>query len=416
MLNRDTLYASIEAARSPDGTGGTGMPAMGLLVVRAQRLREFERLFGYVASERLQLAMADRLAHALRRVDSVVPIGECAFAVVLPQLHDRQHAALAASKVARLMREPFEVMGRPMRASITVGGATWPDDATAADVLCERADAACADAVHQRERHALSSRSGDDAVAHDVLHDALLRNQLQVYLQPIHGVADGRLRGFESLARWQSDDGWIPPSTFIAVAEQTGLIDELTRWSINATLRHCAEVLRAQPELTCSINLSPRAVLEPGIVDQIGSSLRIWGVPARALIVEITETAFVEDPEQTASVLGELHATGVGIAIDDYGTGYSSLSYLRHFPVTELKIDRSFVADMAGNPRCEQLVAAMIELAHRLGATAVAEGVEQRAELDALRRLGCDRYQGYYIARPGPADAVLAAIKPVAMA
>ncbi len=412
MLNRDTLYATIEAARlQAPGTGPT-TPAMGLLVVRAQRLREFERLFGYVASERLQVAMADRLEHALRRVDSVVSIGECAFAVVLPQLHDRQHAALAASKVARLMREPFEVLGRSMRASITVGGATWPEDAASADELCQRADAACADAVHQRERHALSSRGGGEAVAHDALHDALLRNQLQVYLQPIHAVAGGQLLGFESLARWQSDDGWIPPSVFIAVAEQTGLIDELTRWSINATLRHCADALRAQPGLTCSINLSPRAVLEHGIVEQIGSSLRIWGVPPQALIVEITETAFVEDPETTASVLGELHATGVGIAIDDYGTGYSSLSYLRNFPVTELKIDRSFVAGMAGNPRCEQLVAAMIELAHRLGATAVAEGVEQREELEALQRLGCDRYQGYYTARPGPADDVLAAARP----
>jgi EAL domain-containing protein (putative c-di-GMP-specific phosphodiesterase class I) len=308
------------------------------------------------------------------------------------------------------MSEPFEIMGRPARAIIAVGAATWPNDGMDPETLCLRADEACLHAIRQRGRYAIYSGSQRSEIAHDTLHEAILRNQLQVYLQPIHGVDDDRLVGFESLARWHDGMDWIPPDLFIPVAEQTGLIDELTQWSINTTLRHCAPVLAANPRLTCSINLSPRAIFEQGIVDQISASLKIWNVKPRALTVEITEMAFIEDADFLSDVLGELNAMGVGIAIDDYGTGFSSLGYLRQFPMTELKIDRSFVLDVAQNTRSEQLVAAMIDLAHRLEATVVAEGVEDAEALAVLRRLGCDWYQGYYKAWPAPADEVLARI------
>jgi predicted signal transduction protein with EAL and GGDEF domain len=412
VQNRSELYAAIE--RAQQGTDAEELQG-GVLVVRAQRLRDFESMFGYAGAERLGQAMQDRLQHALRSVDSVVQIGECDFAAVLPRLHDRQHAALAASKVARVMREPFEVLGRPARAGIAVGAATWPQDGDTPEMLCRRADEACRDASRIRERHALYSGRQRQAIGHDALHEAILRNQLQVWLQPIHAVGDDRLMGFESLARWHGDDGWIPPDVFIPVAEQTGLIDELTRWSINTTLRHCTVVLAEHPGLTCSINLSPRAILEHGIVEQIAASLKIWGVAPEALVLEVTETAFIDDAEHISEVLGELHGMGVGIAIDDYGTGFSSLGYLRQFPMTELKVDRSFVRDVAENARSEQLVAAMIDLAHRLDAVVVAEGVETPAALAALRRLGCDFYQGYLKARPAPADEVIAGIDSAAI-
>ena len=404
MLNRSELHAAIRRSADDEGEASVG----GLLFIRTQRLREFEMLFGYAAGERLRQAMLDRLQRALRSVDMIVAIGECDYAAVLPRLHDRQHAALAASKVARLLKEPFEVLGRPARASIVVGAASWPRDGDDPETLCRHADEACTTALHLRERYALYEGERYEPIAHDALHDAILRNQLEVYLQPIHEVASDRLAGFESLARWRTQDGMVPPSTFVAVAEQTGLIDELTRWSINTTLRHCTDLLRARPELKCSINLSPRAVLDHGIVEQIASSLKIWDVAPECLIVEITETAFIEDAEQIAEVLGELHAMGVGIAIDDYGTGYSSLTYLKQFPVTGVKIDRSFVADMVDNTRSAQLVAAMIELAHRLGAISVAEGVEDPDALEMLRELGCDQYQGYLKAMPEAAESVIA--------
>lgn len=404
MLNRSELHAAIERLADGEGESSVG----GLLFIRTQRLREFEMLFGYAAGERLRQAILDRLQRALRSVDKIAAIGECDFAAVLPHLHDRQHAVLAASKVARLLKEPFEMFGRPARANIAVGAATWPQDGSDPETLCRHADAACADAQRLRERYALYAGDHQTPLSNDALHEAILRNQLLVYLQPIHDVGDGRLTGFESLARWNVQDEWIPPGVFIAAAEQTGLIDELTRWSINTTLRHCAEMLRHRPDLRCSINLSPRAVLEYGIVEQIAASLKIWGVSPQSLVVEITETAFIENADLIADVLSELHTMGVGIAIDDYGTGYSSLTYLKDFPVTELKIDRSFVADLIHNTRSAQLVAAMIDLAHRLQAVAVAEGVEDAAALEMLKGMGCDRYQGYLKAHPRPAEEVIA--------
>lgn len=408
VLERAELHAAIEAAIAAPPAGA---PApVGLLLVRTRRLREFEMLFGYAEAERLRDAMAMRLADALRPGDQVFRIGECDFAIVLPRLHDRQHAALAAAKVSRVLRAPFDVQQRPARASVTVGAATWPRDGTDPESLCRRADRACKAAARRRERHALFEGSDDPLVGHDAVHDAIANNQLQVYLQPIHALADGSLVGLESLARWRTPGGWIPPAVFVAIAEDTGLIEELTRWSIHTTLRHCAPVLRARPGLTCSINLSPRAVLEQDIVQQVQSSLQIWGVRPEALVVEVTETAFVGDAVHVARVLTDLHEMGVGVSIDDYGTGYSSLAYLRHFPVAELKVDRSFVAEMRGNPRSVQLVASMIELAHRLGAIAIAEGVEDEADLEILRGLGCDRYQGYLVARPAAAEEVLGAL------
>ncbi len=408
MRNRSELYAAIEQAKEgEDKECGQG----GVLMVRVQRLRDFESMFGYAGAERLCQAMHERLQHALRSVDRVVAIGECDFAAVLPRLHDRQHAALAASKVARVLKEPFEVFGRPTRVGTAVGAATWPQDGSTPEALCRHADEACQSALRLRERHALYHGQRRSPVGHDALHEAILRNQLQVWLQPIHAVDGDRLMGFESLARWRAEDGWIAPDVFIPLAEQTGLIDELTRWSINTTLRHCAPALVERAGLTCAINLSPRAILEHDIVEQIAASLKIWGVAPQALVVEITETAFIDDAEHIADVLGELHDMGVGIAIDDYGTGYSSLGYLKQFPMTELKIDRSFVQDVAENARGGQLVAAMIDLAHRLGAVAVAEGVETSAALAVLRALECDFYQGYLRAHPAPAEEVMARLK-----
>lgn len=408
MRNRSELYAAIERAQA----GGDEETEQGaVLFVRVQRLRDFESTFGYAGAERLCQAMHERLQHALRSVDSVVAIGDCDFAAVLPRLHDRQHAALAASKVARVMKEPFEVLGRPARIGIAVGAATWPHDGSSAEALCRHADAACRDALRVRERHALYRGHSSQPVGHDALHEAILRNQLQVWLQPIHAVDGDRLVGFESLARWRTGDGWIAPDIFIPLAEQTGLIDELTRWSINTTLRHCGPALAEHGGLTCAINLSPRAIVEHDIVEQIAASLKIWSVAPNSVVVEITETAFIEDADLITSVLGELQAMGVGIAIDDYGTGYSSLGYLKQFPMTELKIDRSFVQDMAENARSEQLVAAMIDLAYRLGAVTVAEGVETAAALALLQRQGCDFYQGYLKARPAPADEVIARLQ-----
>ena len=403
MMNRAALFDALAAAVT-DGD------CTGVLLLRTQQLREFERLFGYEAGEWLAMALQDRLGAALRSQDRWFRIGECDFAAVLPRLQQRQHAALAAAKVVRVMRQTFERDGRPLHANVAVGVATWPQDGADAATLCRCADEAATLAVRLPEGYAFNASAPEGLVDYDALHSAIAGNRLQTWLQPILAVEDDRLLGFESLSRWYHEGAWMPPARFVVTAEETGLIAELTHWCLHGTLRHCAPLLRRRPDLSCSVNLSPRAVLDDGLAEQIEGALRLWEVPPRSLKVEITETAFIDNQAQLAQVLDTLRGMGVGVSIDDYGTGYSSLRYLRDFPIDEIKIDRSFIADMPFNPRSVSLSTAVVELAHGLGAQAVAEGVEDARVLAMLREIGCDRYQGFLCGAPRPAEQVLAAL------
>ena len=408
MLNRNALQEAFFRQLHGDDAGAVS----GLLVVRVLRLRELGLLLGHGLVESLADAVEARLHGLLRPDDEVVRIGECDFAVVLPRLRERNHAALAASKVARGLNGLLDVGGRPIRANVAVGAATWPADADSFETLCLHADQACAAAASSRERFALFSGVGRSRlVEYGELHAALAGNQLRLHLQPIHEIASGALVGFEALSRWDNPRlGPVPPSKFIGLAEQTGLIGELTRWTLNAALRYCAEWLPTHPGVTCSVNMSPLAFVDRPLLDQIASALEIWDVPAHALTVEVTENAFVEDVPAISDTLRTLHEMGVGVAIDDFGTGYSSFSYLKRFPVSELKIDIDFVADIARDPRSARLSASMVELAHSLGAVAVAEGVESPETLERLRGLGCDLAQGFLLGRPIPAEDAVAAL------
>ena len=197
--------------------------------------------------------------------------------------------------------------------------------------------------------------------------------------------------------------GAISPTDFVLLAEQTGLIESLTRWSVNTTLRHAAAARARGQRLRFAINLSPRVFHEPGLVEQFRNAVAIWDVPATDIVLEVTESSVMEDPSLSAIVLGQLRDHGFGISIDDFGIGYSSFAYLKRFPATELKIDQEFVLDIGGNARSARLVHSMIDLAHHLDLVAVAEGVEDEATLARLRDMGCDLAQGFLFGRPQPA-------------
>jgi EAL domain-containing protein (putative c-di-GMP-specific phosphodiesterase class I)/GGDEF domain-containing protein len=408
LLNRSALQEAFFRQLH----GGDAGAVCGLMVVRALRLRELELLFGHALVESLADAVEAHLRGLLRPDDEVVRVGECDFAVVLPRLRERNHAALAASKVARGLHGMLDVGGRPIRTNFAVGAATWPADAESFETLCLHADQAAAAAATSRDRFALFSGTGRNLlIEYGELHAAIARNQLRLHLQSIHDIASGGLVGFEALSRWDNPRlGSVQPAKFIGLAEQTGLIGELTRWTLNASLRHCAEWLPRHPGVTVSVNVSPLAFVDQPLVDQVASALEIWEVPPRALTVEVTENAFAEDAPAIADALRTLHGMGVGVAIDDFGTGYSSFSYLKRFPVSELKIDIDFVTDIAHHERSARLSASMVELAHALGAIAVAEGEEDRETLERLRELGCDQAQGFLFARPIPAEEAVAAL------
>ncbi len=402
MLNRDKLFAVIERFASPRTQEGA------LLILRSEGLREYQAVFGYEIGAALVQQVEARLQECLRSVDTVIGIGECDYAVMLPGLRDPNHAVLAASKLARAFQEPLLVRKRPARLDMAVGGCMVTDAATP-ESLCRNADSACKIAARRLERYALHSDEPSPKIDYDDLHEVVLGNRLQVYLQPVFSLRTGVLNGFESLSRWpQPNLQEVGPDVFVPMAERIGLIHELTRWNVNATLRLCAPCLQRHPELKCAINLSPLSLISDGFAEQMAAAARIWKVQPANVMLEITETAFVENHQRLAQSLSALHELGFGISIDDFGTGYSSLSYLKYFPVDQLKIDMSFIRDLLADARSTRLVASMIEMAHGMQAEVVAEGIETSEIWSKLQQMGCDHGQGYYPGRPLPAEEALA--------
>ncbi len=403
MPQRDALFASLQDAI---GEAAASSRTLGLMVLRIRRLRETARMLGYDVGEALVDAVQTVLEASLRQGDRVWRVGEGEFALVLPGLRDRNHAALAAAKLLRELAEPLQAAGRSVLPVVSIGIAAAPDDDTDARALYRKADETCERANVGIDRYAFYEppRRVFD-FDHADLRDALAANQLELYLQPIADLRAGRVDRCEALSRWlHPSHGAIPPDVFVQMAEQTGLIAELTRWSLNVALRHVAQSPIA---FSVAVNVAVDALRQPGFPEQVLDLLALWNVPPTRLLLEITESGLMSDPAHCASVLRRLREAGIGVGIDDFGTGYSSMAYLRRLPASELKIDQSFVRDMREDPRAHKLVGSMIDVSHHLGLTTVAEGVEDAETLAMLRAMGCDHVQGYHIGRPAPAAQVV---------
>jgi diguanylate cyclase (GGDEF)-like protein len=409
MLNREACFDAtrrlMEVERGPDGV-------MAVMMLRIRRFREFNIRFGYASGDALIAVLAEHLLHALRPVDELIQVGACDFAILLPALNSPEHAALAAAKIMRLFQDPITVEGRVMPIDAALGVAVYPEHGDEPDRLFRCAERAYGVARASIDRYALFEPvPGEADVGHDELHEAIVNNRLDLFLQPIWDLRENSVAGVECLARWHSPRwGWVDPQAFITLAEQTGLIMPLTRWSMNIGLHHCAQARLAGLELPFAINLSPRVFAERGIAEQLIGSLRLFDIPPELVILEVTETTVMDDPALSARLLGQLRDAGLRIAIDDFGIGHSTFAYLQHIPATELKIDKSFVIDMMHSARTPRLVQSMIELADSLELDVVAEGVEDEDTLRLLGEMGCRYAQGYHIGRPQPAAAFLDAV------
>lgn len=389
----------------------SGRP-LGLLMLGLQGLRQFNIQNGYDSGEKLVAKVQSLVQAALRPGDRVFQVGPGDFAVLLPVIQDGKHAMLAASRLLRQFEQTLEVNGRPVLASVAVGIAVCPEHGIDADGLCRHAEASLALAMVSADRMAMSPpQVFDSGIEPADLREAIQSGHLGIHFQPLWDLREGRVAGAEALARWQHPQrGAISPAIFVPMAESTGMIAELTRWSINASLQHAVDARNAGIRLPVSINLSAVAFAERGLVEHLVGALRLWGVPADDLVIEVTETAIIADLDKGARILDRLSAEGVRVSIDDFGVGNSSFAYLREFPATELKIDRSFVTGMLANERSLQLVKAMIDFAHHLGIRVVAEGVEDLATLQRLAELDCDHAQGYAIGHARPASEFIAAL------
>ncbi|WP_236550991.1 bifunctional diguanylate cyclase/phosphodiesterase [Luteimonas sp. 9C] len=369
--------------------------------------------FGHAVGDIL-LARVARMLRALSHPDGMTArLGGDEFVVVAP-VPSPTGAAEVAEEVLRQLGGALTLDGYDgVRVTASLGVALYPDDGTSADLLLANADAAM---YHSKQsgRNLVSlylpGMSEDAQVQGQLAHElrrALESDALALHYQPQVDGIDGRCVGVEALLRWDHPRlGMVPPMRFVAVAERMGLIVELGQWALEAACRQYADWRAAGVELpTIAVNISPVQFRSGQLVHQVESVMRRFDMPAHALTLEITESMAMQEPDRAIELLERLVQAGARISIDDFGTGYSSLAYLAQLPAHELKIDRRFVGRIDSSTRDAVIVQSVIMLAQQLGMDVVAEGVETRAQADALIRMGCRRLQGFLIARPGPACA-----------
>jgi diguanylate cyclase (GGDEF)-like protein len=404
LPNRSNFYEQVEGLvsgpRAPESTA--------VMVMDLDRFKEVNDTLGHHAGDLLLQAAARRIRRAVRDSDQVARLGGDEFAVLLPDA-TVETAAQVADRVQRALQERFTVSGAGVDIAASIGISLHPADASDVATLLQRADLAMYKAKESHAGHALYSPELDHGHPSQLsllgeLRQAIEREELVLHYQPKADLSTGRVTQVEALVRWQRPEhGMVPPAEFIPLAEHTGLIRQISAYVLDAALRQLKVWLDAGLDMTVAVNLSARNLVEPDLPGQIADLLLRRGVPADRLLLEITESTIMADPERAIGVLARLREMGIKLAVDDFGVGYSSLSYLKRLPVDEIKIDRSFVAAMDSQDEDAFIVRSTIDLARNLRLHVVAEGVETREVWEELGELGCDYAQGWYLGRPMPA-------------
>jgi diguanylate cyclase len=351
---------------------------------------------------------AEHLRGALREEDMLARLSNKEFGFMLPGIASEGHAILAANKFLRTLENQLYLGEVATHIRPRVGIALFPDHAQSAESLVQFATVARLEAESNDNGYAIYSAEFDKSAMQvrsleAGLKNALRENELMLYFQPQCDATTGAVIGAEALLRWQRNNNeWVPPNLIVEVAEQTGLISQLTMWVINSALRICAGFKKSGVDLIVSVNLSAANLLEHELPAFVEQALRTWAVPPGSLMLEITESAMITDAKTSLEILHRLKALGVSLSIDDFGTGYSSMAYLKQMPLDELKIDQTFVRKLTTIVDDQRIVRSMIDLAHNFELQVVAEGVEDKSTMDMLQTMGCDVIQGYYLARPMP--------------
>lgn len=382
----------------------------GVLMIDLDRFKDVNDNLGHAAGDQLLAQIGPRLLAGIVRGDDLVArLSGDEFAVLLPDLPDADTAIAVAGRVLSALQTPFVLSTATADIAASIGVAIAPDDGNEIGELMRHADAAMYQAKETASGIVVYRPEGHPTQAARFgllgeMRRALDHRELVVYYQPQVDIATGRPNGAEALIRWNHPTrGLLGPSEFLPAIESTSLISRLTDYVVDTTLAQIASWTAADIALPVSVNVSARCLHDHTLPGRILDALQRHGVPSHFLCLEITETAIMNDPESALAVLTELTAAGISVSLDDYGTGYSAMTYLQRLPVTELKVDQSFVAGLAAGGNDAVLVRSAIELGHHLNLTVVAEGVETAAALDQLRSLGADTAQGYYLAKPMPA-------------
>ncbi len=410
LPNRTSLYQRV---RRVGGSVGVFGGLAGLLLIDLDRFKEVNDTLGHDHGDRLLRDVADRLRDALRRGDMLARLGGDEFAVLLHDLPDRAAATELAGRLLDALERPFVVRGVTVQLGASIGVALCPDHGTDVTSLVRRADVAMYEAKREQGRirvynPARDPNSPDRLQRLSELRRGLQQGELVLHYQPKVSVEGGAVTGVEALVRWEHPQhGLLAPGEFLPLAERTGMMNELTRWVVDAALRQARAWQDAGVEVPIAINLAAANILDAALPDMVGERLAHHGVPGERLTCELSEHTVMADPRRATEVLQRLRGLGVRISLDDFGTGHSSLAYLKDLPLDEVKIDRAFVSGMVGDANDALIVRSTIDLARNLGLEVVAEGVEGEDVLDRLRTLHCDEAQGFHLSRPLPPEALV---------
>jgi len=405
--NRALLQDRLEAAMQQAKRAGKHFA---LHMIDLDNFKEINDLHGHSAGDRVLTTVADRIGKITRSVDTIARLGGDEFSV-LQDINEHDNAEKAGALAERLINglsAPIQVDSLELQVGASVGVALFPDDGTASDDLLRNADLALYRAKNEgRGRYtfftpALGEQAMRAAVVKSSLRHAIAVGQLSVYYQPKADLRSGEIIGAEALVRWQHPEhGLISPSEFVPVAERSGLIGALGEFVLNEACSTTAQLRRnGMRGFTIAVNLSPVQFRVQDVNALVDDALAATKLPADALELEVTETTLMQDVDDTLRSLRALQDQGVSIAVDDFGTGYSSMAYLKKLAAKTLKIDRSFVDGCAEQSEDQQIVRAIVDLAHNLGMHVVAEGIESVDQVSTLQRMRCDAAQGYLIAKP----------------
>jgi diguanylate cyclase (GGDEF)-like protein len=404
LANRKLLMARLDSMLAQAASSGGGL---GFLLLDLDRgLKEVNDTLGHAVGDRLLRLVAHRLTHSIRPGDLVARLGGDEFAVLLPSMKEASAAREVAARLRAAVAEPIRLEGMSFVIEVSIGIAMFPDDATSAELLMQRADVAMYLAKQRRsgvERYVpdLDRNSPSRLALFGELRRGLDRGELELHYQPKVYLADQRAAGVEALVRWVHPiRGMLMPDDFIPIVQQSYLMREVTAFVIETAVAQAAIWRLSGLDVQVSINLSGRDLLDNGLADLVAQCLNRHRLPPGALLLEIDERVLTSEPAHSVATAESLAGLGIGLSLDDFGTGYSNLVRLKRLPVSEVKVDSSFVSRLLESPDDEVVVKSILDLAAALGIRSVAEGVESVEVAAALLAMGCVAAQGWYFAKP----------------
>jgi len=391
---------------------------LGLLFLDLDLFKRVNDSLGHDAGDRLLRVAAERIRRAVREADQLFRMGGDEFTVLLEDVRGPEEAAMVAARMLEAIAEPLQLQHHEISVTASVGIALYPRDDTVGERLVKSADTAMYRAKELgRNRYAFFAREMNERVESQMLLEAALRRALKndefvLHFQPRVSALTGRSTGAEALLRWQHPEwGLVEPARFVPLLEETGLVVPVGAWVLAEACRQAKAWQDAGlPPLRVSVNLSSRQFRSETLFESVSEALRASGLPPHLLELELTESLLVENVDHAMGVMGKLKAIGTAISIDDFGTGYSSLGYLKRFPIDSLKIDKSFVRDIATSPKDAAIVRAISGLARSLGIGLIAEGVEEPRQMEFLRARHCTEMQGFLFSKPLPAASMVEAL------